>query len=147
MLLNFARQWKTNVRKKPKLRTYDKIKENYEVENYVVLNLERHQRSVLAQLRAGILPLQVELGRFRNIKLEDRLCTFCNANAIEDELHLLFHCDLYTEERKVFTGQLPNDWNELQDSLKLKTLFQNYERKLSKYVCKLLDKRQYNMFK
>ena len=147
MLHKFARQWKTNVGKKPKLRTYAKIKETYEVENYVVLNLERHQRSILAQLRAGILPLQVELGRFRNIKLEDRICTLCTANTVEDEYHMLFYCDLYTEERRMFTEQMPNDWTELQESLKLKTLFKNHSRKLSKYASRLLNKHQDNMFK
>ena len=40
------------------------------------------ERSHLAQLRLGILPLMIELGRFRNIDLEKRLCTVCNLSLI-----------------------------------------------------------------
>ena len=36
-------------------------------------NISRHKRSFLAQLRLGILPLEIEIRRFGNIHVENRL--------------------------------------------------------------------------
>jgi len=147
MLINeFQTDWDNLVKRKPKLRTYARIKTNFEVEKYVLLNLDRHQRSNLAQLRCGILPLQVELGRFNNVKLEDRLCQLCNNNVIEDEIHFLFHCPAYQEVRAHFIHdvggniELQNDWE------KLITLFKTNVRKLAKFVCKLTYLRQTKLY-
>ncbi len=47
----------------PKLRTYIKFKKVVEVEPYVLSFISRQRRSYLAQLRNGILPVQLEVGR------------------------------------------------------------------------------------
>ncbi len=47
----------------PNLRTYIKFKNVFEVEPYVLPFMSRQRRSYLAQLRNGILPLQLEVGR------------------------------------------------------------------------------------
>jgi hypothetical protein len=70
--------WKITVNGKPKLRKYKDFRLNMTTEPYVKLNLNRKERSLLAQLRCGILPLRIETGRFRAEKVEDRLCIFCN---------------------------------------------------------------------
>ena len=59
---------------KLKLRTHAQIKHNYETELNVKTNLPRNQRSFIAQLRMGILPLALEFGRLKNIPEEQRLC-------------------------------------------------------------------------
>ena len=61
--------------------------------------MSRGKRSPLAQLRLGILPLKIETGRFSNLDREERLCDFCK-DAVEDEIHFLFHCGLYHEFRE-----------------------------------------------
>ena len=91
--------WLNNVNRKPKLRTYKEIKNSFEADVYVKLNLEKSQRSLLAQLRLGILPLHIKTGRFVNKKIEERICNFCNSENVEDEYHFLFHCDFYKQER------------------------------------------------
>ena len=53
------------------------------------------QRSVTAQLRAGILPLHTETRQFRKIKVEDRLFTLCKLQEIEIEIHFLFEYTCY----------------------------------------------------
>ena len=45
------------------------------------------------------MPLKVETGRYRNTPLENRLCTYCDKGEIEDEVHFLNNCDLYTDLR------------------------------------------------
>ena len=54
-------------------------------------------RSLLAEFRAGILPLSIEVDRYRNIPLEKHLCTLCDDNVVEDEIHFLCSCKLYKE--------------------------------------------------
>ena len=91
----YQTKWSDDLKKKPKLRTYVQIKDKFEPELYVKLNLEKHQRSLLAQLRTGVLPLHIETGRFQNKKLEDRVCNICNTGAVESEYHFLFYCSLF----------------------------------------------------
>ncbi len=63
--------WKDSLPTKPKLPTYVKFKENIETESYIKYCMLR--RSLLTQLRLGILPLHLETGRFRNKKVEDKM--------------------------------------------------------------------------
>ena len=53
----------------------------------------------MAKFRCGVAPLQVEVGRYSGMPLEDGLCTLCNQGAIEDECHALVRCDLYNDIR------------------------------------------------
>ena len=98
--VNFIRK----IGLKPKLRTYMTIKEEYCVEEYVVKYLPRMQRCLLAQLRCGILPLEIEIDRFklkkdanrkmRHMYPDERICKLCN-NGVEKELHFMCECTLY----------------------------------------------------
>ena len=98
----YNEKWKELVSLKPKLDTYVKLKSTFDVEYYVTLKLNKQQRSILAQLRLGILPLYIETGRFINVKRENRICTLCEENEVEDELHFLFKCTLYNDIRNQF---------------------------------------------
>ena len=50
---------------KPKLQTYKHLKDNIGVENYLKANVAKHKRSLICQLRLGILPLALETGRYQ----------------------------------------------------------------------------------
>ncbi len=60
--------------------------------------MSRQHRSYLAQLRNGILPLKLEVGRWTNKTVEERLCLICNNGNVEDKEHSLFHCNFYYSE-------------------------------------------------
>ena len=92
-------QWKEEIWAKPKLRNYVQIKEGFHTELYITFNLRRGQRSLCAQLRSGTLPLAIEVGRYKGIPEEQRLCVLCDLNVVEDEYHFLFHCPVYCELR------------------------------------------------
>ena len=94
-------EWKTDVHKFPKLRTYLLFKHGFYTEPYVTNIYNRGHRSALAQLRCGVLPLSIETGRFQSIPLELRLCTFCSLHVIEDEVHFLLYCSFYNELRNI----------------------------------------------
>ena len=80
---------------KPKLRSYCKFKCSKGTEDYVIQCKNRYERSLIAQIRSGILPLNIELGRFGNIFLENRLCLLCNNDCIEDEFHFVMQSEFH----------------------------------------------------
>jgi len=100
-LMNIEIQrWKNELDRQPKLRFYKLFKEDYKTELYVQKCHNKSLRSFIAQIRAGVLPLQVEVGRFIQQLLEDRMCKHCKT--VEDELHFIFECPLYTQLRIEF---------------------------------------------
>ncbi len=57
--------------------------------------VSRAQRSYLAQLICGILPHHIETGRWQGTQLDKRICKVCNSNSVENEEHIIFHCNKY----------------------------------------------------
>lgn len=86
-----------------KLRTYRTYKSSVglKLEPYVTCQLPRAVRRTMTLFRSGALPLAVETGRYSRpqVQLCDRLCKFCELNAIENEMHFLMTCPLYTDIR------------------------------------------------
>ena len=91
-------EWSNTVGYKPKLRNCVKFKQNINVEDYIISNISRSQRSLLAQPCMGILPLNIETGRYFQKELNERLCLLCNQNSIKDEHHYLLSCPVYNAE-------------------------------------------------
>ena len=60
-----------------KLRSYDKFSQVIETSGYLKISLSRIQRSLMAQLRLGILPLTIETGQHYQIPIENRFCKLC----------------------------------------------------------------------
>ena len=86
----------------------------------------RQERSLPAKLRFGTLPLQVEIGRWQNIKFEDQVCQICHTG-VEDENHLVFYCSGYNEERHNFENNMcsiQKNWRTLSCSEKFVILMQ-----------------------
>ena len=114
--------WSENVEQLPKLRFYRRFKFSNECDPYVYKVSNRAHRSIMAQLRSGVLPLRVETGRFTQIPLEFRLCIFCESNNIEDEVHFIFECSLYDNIRRRFFDKLQQfhpSWPNLNVDQKL----------------------------
>jgi len=140
--------WLNDVYATPKLRTYKLYKTELAVKNYVSMNLNRQERSVAAQFRSGILPLRVETGRFRGEAVEERLCTFCKQNVVEDEMHFLFHCDCYID-LKDNLNQIMHE-NHLDNKTEIEIvnfLFQNNPRQIAKYLTSAFLKRRHILYK
>ena len=146
LLLDVNEKWATQVDSKPKLRLYKVIKTSPRVENYCKWLLPRFQRSLLCQLRVGILPLQVELGRFTNTPLEERTCKICDQDVVENELHFVFDCSYYNVERNLFLRCLSNTHQNhlitMSKEEKLKFLFEHYLLQLAKYIQQIFIKRR-----
>ena len=85
---------------KPKLRTYRLLKTSCNAEIYLKSFMSKYKRSLLVQIRTGILPLNIETGRHRNIPVDLRLCTLCDLNETESEEHFICRCRVYEDLRK-----------------------------------------------
>lgn len=143
MLDQTKAEWKNSCQKKPKLRSYIQFKKEYKAEKYLTFNFNKYDRSLCAQFRSGILPLRIEVGRYRQEPIEARTCDFCHTGAIEDEEHFIFDCTAYTEERsKLFQGSdlLDNPNISRMDVLHL--LFENHTCKIVHYIRHSYDKRK-----
>jgi len=82
-----------------KLRTYNKFKQVFEVESYVLEgNMSRGRRSALAKFRCGVAPIRLETGRYENLSVDQRVCPFC-ATSVEDESHVILDCQTYADIR------------------------------------------------
>ena len=121
----------------------------YKVDNaradYVTMNISKYQRSLYAQFRCGILPLEVEVGRYRSIDLPERLCKQCNLMSVEDEIHFLCDCPLYHDERELLFSQatISNaSFSELDSLDKFVYLMSNHERAVILFVSHAYRKRQ-----
>ena len=87
----------------PKLKTYVKVKDFTENGLMVRSNLPRSERSVLARWLCGILPLEIEVGRFSGKDRKDRkdrFCRVCNTQEVEDEMHFLMKCEKLKDTRE-----------------------------------------------
>ncbi len=83
-----AERWRQSVLSKPKLRTYRLFKQELIAEEYVNCLMTRFQRSTFAKFRCGILPLQIEVGRFRGQNERDRICPICRTAVESDTFYV-----------------------------------------------------------
>ena len=150
-------EWQQEIQSKPKLRTYKLMKENFEVESYVAYHVPKNYRSILAQLRMGILPLHIETGRYKNvfdretgihrkINVNERTCNVCKLDIVEDEKHFLFNCNIYYNERREFyeeCAKLFRNFSDMNEDDKLKNIMSHKCWKITlRYVNSLWEKRK-----
>ena len=117
----------------------------YQTEEYVQKYLPPYLRSLVAQFRAGILPLEIELGRFRGKLIHERICVVCDNGAVEDETHLLFDCPFYTTLRIIFLNDVyqdNKDFFQLTIGAKMNYLMTHQIKRFAIFLQNCLDKRK-----
>ena len=131
-------------RYKDKLRYYNMFKYSMETEEYLSFNITRYQRSLMAQFRLGILPLEIEVGRYRNIPLSNRVCHMCAANVVEDEIHFLCECASYSEYRLILFSnaeQTDPDFSSFDLIDKFVHIMSNHQKSVIKFLTNAVFKR------
>ena len=81
--------------------------------------------------------MNIETGRFRNQTLDERLCTLCEFNEIEDESRFVFQCSLYDELRSEWVSHIVNktaNFLELDQINKFKVIFDIHHRITAKFI-------------
>lgn len=142
--------WMSEIENKPKLRTYRIFKYSFEVEPYIYCKVSPSIRSTFAKLRCGILPLEIETGRWKNKPTNERICKLCNQNEIEDECHFLFSCPFYENIRNNMYSELENycpGFKNLDTNAKLKNIMKDDSIKtVMECVNKMYKKRYGHLF-
>ena len=142
-------KWESSRYNKTKLLYYNMYKAVYEPEEYVISGISKHRRSLLAQIRAGVLPLQVEVGRFRGVQYQDRLCLVCGDGNVEDEYHLLCVCNKYKDLRTEMFNKvdaLCPGFKRLDFLSIFVILMSEYQSIVSLYVLQCMQRRQSMMY-
>ena len=84
--------WKINIKRSPKLGTYSSFKSSFCAESYLFTTKNENKRKNLTRLRISAHTLEIESGRYKKLKREERLCKACFKT--EDEPHFLLDCNL-----------------------------------------------------
>ncbi len=142
----FLADWTHQCSTKPKLRTYVTFKDDTNVSAHISCNLPKYERSLISQLRLGILPLRIETGRYANLKENERICLLCQQNCVENEAHFLFECDLYETERSQFEAEIGVNFSNLSTENKFRTVFEHPYR-LGKFLKAAINKRKTKLYK
>ncbi len=68
-------------------------------------------------LRCGTAHMRrIETGRYHRLPVEQRVCEVCDSNNVEDEIHFLFSCNAFTQDRPELyanVSQFVGNFNEL----------------------------------
>ena len=135
ILDNYFQSWHDSISSSPKLQTYTTFKHTLELEKYLDLKIENKYRIALTKLRTSSHNLAIETGRYDGIARENRTCTFCNMNAIENEFHLVLVCPSYRDLRQRYMKPYFWSWPTLT---KFQQLMSSRSTKLlinlSKYI-------------
>ena len=124
----------TECAEKPKLRTFILFKEFHKTPSYILKPLSFHQRRLTAKTRLGCLPIRLETARYSIPRLpeNERFCLVCKAfsnpsqnphlDHIETEVHYLFSCSAYRNERDDWFRKLtlPPNFDQMTVGNKLK---------------------------
>jgi hypothetical protein len=142
-------KWNKELHSQSKLRFYRTFKECFVIENYVKMCSLKSNRSFISQLRAGVLPLKVEVGRFAQLPLEKRLCDHCKT-LIEDEHHFIFVCPVYNNLRHDFLIHV-SQYHDIQlmsysDKLKLFMGDKKLVNKFASYIRNCFYKRNATLY-
>ena len=97
---NYDRFWREKILDSAKAISFNKFKTNIAIEPHLVLNFNRRHKIAISRFRMSNHALMIEKGRHQKIERNERKCYFCK-NDIEDELHFLVRCPLYSPQRKI----------------------------------------------
>jgi hypothetical protein len=91
---NFNMFWKTRIfydsmtANGNKLRTYRNLKEKYETDTYLFLDIDKTLIKQFTQIKISNSKLMIELGRHNKTDINNRICPLCK-NGVEDEYHFI----------------------------------------------------------
>ena len=91
--------WKKEVQRHPKLEVVGSLIEQ-ECEGHGMMVKCKRRRRRLVKLRGGMAELEVETGRWRDVRREERICKNCRGGKVEDVGHLVMRCTYVEEERE-----------------------------------------------
>ena len=121
-----------------KLRSYKLFKDEFKMEPYTTSQIPLSLKKLLSKFRCSDHDLHIERGRHKGLPVEQRLCTMCTNNAIEDEAHFLTECPAYHEFRMSLLTMA--NINSLPTNLQFIQLMRNKSEPVIYALAKFLKK-------
>lgn len=115
----YINNWRQDICSKSSLFLFKELKPDFERSEYINKMKCRSLRNILAKIRLSSHDLHIETGRHRNIDRNDRKCTLCQCNDIEDEYHFILICPMYALLRNQY---IPRYYHRHPSMLKLTQL-------------------------
>jgi hypothetical protein len=98
----FKQSWYTTINNSNRLSHYCLFKHEFETEKYLQLNMDTKYKTTITKFRLLTNNLAIETGRYNNTERQQRYCTQCNMNMIEDPYHFyLFVLNTVSFESKL----------------------------------------------
>ena len=102
-LLDIFRQECFNkISTSPKGHLYQYIPDSFCLQFYIKKVTNTKFQKEITKIRTSSHTLNIEKGRYRNIERNDRKCTLCDRNDIEDEFHFSLLCPFYADLRILY---------------------------------------------
>ena len=96
----------------------------------------------MTRLRLSSHSLHIETGRHRNIQRQDRICTLCNNNTVEDETHVLINCPVYHDIRPEVVHRTTLNLNLCDLDKTVKILKSGDVKNIAKFIHQLFKTRE-----
>ena len=74
------------------------IKHTNAFEPYLNIGNDNHRKAI-TKLRLSSHKLEIEVGRWKKLTREERICKYCELGKVENETHFLFECSKYNQKR------------------------------------------------
>ena len=81
-----------------KMNFLSQIKQTYAFEPYLNIGNDNHCKAI-TKLRLSSHRLEIEVGRWKKLTREERICRSCELGKVENETHVLFECPRYMQKR------------------------------------------------
>jgi hypothetical protein len=128
---NYISFWKQQIENSTKLSFYGSFKQQYKLEEYLNIIKEPSQRRIFSKFRISNHKLEIEFGRYKTVRREERICKNCDSSKVENEFHFLFECKKYED--------LQNDSQNILKQYFQMDISNNSKKKLLNKIMSLND--------
>jgi hypothetical protein len=111
---------------------------NFGFENYLSIVRRFEHRKNITKLRISAHKLQIEVCIYKGTLPQNRVCHRCSTGEIDDEIHYLFKCVKFTQERAELNDQITlicQNINNLDDDNRLLWILNNENSIIPKALC------------
>ena len=116
---------------------YVKTRNNELTERFMSTHINRQIPDLKFKFLYSVLPLRIETGRCTHPPIEKCLCTLCNNNTVEDEIHFALYCPMYDEIRTQLISHIKQRiqcYSSLNNYEKIKVIMHTKPLKFSKCI-------------
>ena len=102
----FTQRRRQDIESSSKLRIYS-IK-SLRVDPYILNIKGNHLITAMERYRMSSHDLKIERGRYNNsiTPINQRICTRCGSNEIDDEIHVLLHCNAMNNKHEILLNSV-----------------------------------------